>query len=253
MDPLGCGLVAFRHAPVPLSGVCYGRLDVAAELSAEAAVAAIERGLADLRVRPRAVWSSPLSRCAAPAAALAARLGAPHAVDERLLEIAYGAWEGRAWSDIERDDPIAYAAWLRGWERVGPPGGESAIEVEARVRSFWRALAVTFGTSVDLGTPGASSAPGATSGSSSSAPGATSGSSSAPGATSGSSSAPGASVPPGSSSAGPHVLVAHAGVLRALRVVACGATWPEAMSAPAPHLAPERFPLPGSAVSLAAP
>ncbi|WP_437777218.1 histidine phosphatase family protein [Sorangium sp. So ce1097] len=239
MDPLACGLVAFRHAPVPLSGVCYGRLDVAAELTAEAAAAAIERALVDLRVRPRAVWSSPLSRCAAPAAALAARLGAPHAVDERLLEIAYGAWEGRAWSDIERDDPIAYAAWLRDWERVGPPGGESAIEVEARVRSFWRALAVTFDTSVDLGAPGAFSAPGATSGSSS-----------APGAASSTSSAP---VACGSSSAGPHVLVAHAGVLRALRVVACGATWPEAMSAPAPHLAAERFPLPGSAVSLAAP
>lgn len=229
MDPFSCGLVAFRHAPVPLSGVCYGRLDVSAELAAEAAAAAIERGLADLRVRPRAVWSSPLSRCAAPAAALAARLGAPHAVDERLLEIAYGAWEGRAWSDIERDDPIAYAAWLRDWERLGPPGGESALEVEARVRSFWRALASASGTSVDLGTPGAPSVPGATSGASS------------------------ASVLPGSPSAGPHVLVAHAGVLRALRVVACGATWPEAMSAPAPHLAPERFPLPAPAVSLAAP
>ncbi|WP_437286123.1 histidine phosphatase family protein [Sorangium sp. So ce406] len=217
MDPVPCGLVAFRHAPVPLSGVCYGRLDVAAELSAEAAAAAIERALADLCLRPRAVWSSPLSRCAAPAAELAARLGAPHAVDERLLEIAYGAWEGRAWSDIERDDPIAYAAWLDGWERVGPPGGESALEVEARVRSFWRAL----------------------------------------GATSGAFSAPGA---PGTSGdvvdpvgARPHLLVAHAGVLRALRVVACGASWVEAMSAPAPHLAPERFPLPAPALSLAAP
>ncbi|WP_437631822.1 histidine phosphatase family protein [Sorangium sp. So ce854] len=202
MDPFACGLVAFRHAPVPLTGVCYGRLDVAAELAAEAAAAAIERGLADLCLRPRAIWSSPLSRCAAPAAALAARLGAPHAVDERLLEIAYGAWEGRAWSDIERDDPVAYAAWLRDWERLGPPGGESAIEVEARVRSFWRALGATSGTS-------------------------------------------------GASDAGPHLLVAHAGVLRALRVVAGDASWIEAMSAPAPHLTAERFPLPGSALPLA--
>ncbi|WP_433929182.1 histidine phosphatase family protein [Sorangium cellulosum] len=220
MDPLPCGLIAFRHAPVPLSGVCYGRLDVAAELSAEAAAAAIERALVDLCLRPRAVWSSPLSRCAAPAAELAARLGAPHVVDERLLEIAYGTWEGRAWSDIERDDPIAYAAWLDGWERVGPPGGESALEVEARVRSFWRAL------------------------------GATSGAFSAPG-TSGTSGTSGDVVDP--AGARPHLLVAHAGVLRALRVVACGASWIEAMSAPAPHLAPERFPLPAPALSLAAP
>ncbi|WP_437620473.1 histidine phosphatase family protein [Sorangium sp. So ce1151] len=208
MDPLPCGLIAFRHAPVPLAGVCYGRLDVAAELSAEAVATTIERALGDLGLRPRAIWSSPLSRCAGPAAELAARLGVPHAVDERLLEIAYGAWEGRAWSDIERDDPIAYAAWLDGWERAGPPGGESALEVEARVRSFWRALGVT---------PGA----------------------------------PGGAVDP--VGARPHLLVAHAGVLRALRVVACGASWIEAMSAPAPHLVAERFPLPGSALSLAAP
>ncbi|WP_437587561.1 histidine phosphatase family protein [Sorangium sp. So ce1000] len=201
MDPLAHGLVAFRHAPVALSGVCYGRLDVAAELSPEEAAAAIERGLRELGVHPAVVWSSRLSRCALPAAELAARLGAPHAVDDRLVEISYGAWEGRAFADIERDDPAAYAAWLDGWERVGPPGGESAVDVEARVRSFWREIGTACG------------------------------------------SAPGAS---------PQLLVAHAGVLRALRVVACGATWPAAMSAPAPYLSAERFPLPTSAISLAA-
>ncbi|WP_437672762.1 histidine phosphatase family protein [Sorangium sp. So ce131] len=202
MDLLAHGLVAFRHAPVPLAGVCYGRLDVAAELSPAGAADVIERALEDLGHRPGVVWSSPLSRCALPAAELAARLGVPHAVDDRLLEIAYGAWEGRAWSDIERDDPMAYAAWLDGWERIGPPGGESAIEVEARVRSFWRALASTSGARGPA------------------------------------------------SAASPHLLVAHAGVLRALRVVACAVPWHEAMSAPAPHLAAERFPLPPPAVSL---
>ncbi|AGP40272.1 histidine phosphatase family protein [Sorangium cellulosum] len=202
MDPLAPSLIAFRHAPVALSGVCYGRLDVAAALAPGDAAAAIERALRDLDLRPGVVFSSPLSRCAHPAAELAARLGVPHAIDARLVEIAYGAWEGRAWSEIERGDPEAYAAWLDGWERVGPPGGESAIEVEARVRSFWRALPPACGPA---------------------------------------------------SGASPHLLVAHAGVLRALRVVACGASWIEAMSAPAPHLAPERFPLPAPALSLAAP
>lgn len=188
MTPLPHHLVAFRHAPVPLAGICYGRLDVAPELAAPRAADVIERALVDLGVRPAVIWSSPLSRCRAPAAELSARLGVPHAVDERLLEIAYGAWEGRAWVDIERDEPSAYAAWVSGWQHVGPPGGEAAIEVEARVRSFWRAL----------------------------------------------------------SPASPHVLVAHAGVLRALRVIA-GASWAEAMSAPAPYLEAERFPLPVAA------
>lgn len=188
MEPLPRLLVAFRHAPVPLSGICYGRLDVAPELAAEDAADVIERALVDLRLRPGVIWSSPLSRCSGPAAELAARLGVPHAVDERLLEIAYGAWEGRAWVDIERDEPSAYAAWVSGWQHVGPPGGEAAVDVEARVRSFWSAL----------------------------------------------------------SPACPHLLVAHAGVLRALRVIA-GASWVEAMSAPAPYLEAERFPLPVAA------
>lgn len=213
MDPLAHGLIAFRHAPVALSGVCYGRLDVAAELPPEAAAAAIERALHELCVRPGVVWSSRLSRCALPAAELAERLGVPHALDDRLAEISCGAWEGRAFSDIERDDPAAYAAWLDGWERVGPPGGESALEVESRVRSFWRQLGSPRGVAgVDV-----------------------------------------ASDADVASLARPHLLVAHAGVLRALRVVACGASWPAAMSAPVPHLTAERFPLPASALSLAAP
>ncbi|AUX46687.1 phosphoglycerate mutase [Sorangium cellulosum] len=211
MDLQQPALVAFRHAPVPLAGVCYGRLDVAAELSPAGAADVIERALEGLGVRPGAIWSSPLSRCAGPAAELSARLGVPHAVDDRLLEIAYGAWEGRAWSDIARDDADAYAAWLDAWERAGPPGGESALEVEARVRSFWMELVATSVTSVTSNT----------------------------------------SDEPVTPAARPHVIIAHAGVLRALRVVACGASWPEAMSAPAPHLAAERFPFPAPAVSLA--
>ncbi|WP_437974337.1 histidine phosphatase family protein [Sorangium sp. So ce295] len=208
MDPLAHGLIAFRHAPVALSGVCYGRLDVAAALPPEAAAAAIERALHELCVRPGVVFSSPLSRCALPAAELAARLGVPRAIDDRLLEISYGAWEGRAFADIERDDPAAYAAWLDGWERVGPPGGESALDVESRVRSFWREIGAPRG--VD-GVDGVDVA----------------------------------------SRARPPLLVAHAGVLRALRVVARGASWLAAMSAPVPHLTAERFPLPASALSLA--
>ncbi|WP_437544680.1 histidine phosphatase family protein [Sorangium sp. So ce367] len=211
MDPLAHGLIAFRHAPVALSGVCYGRLDVAAALPPEAAAAAIERALHELCVRPGVVFSSPLSRCALPAAELAARLGVPRAIDDRLLEISYGAWEGRAFADIERDDPAAYAAWLDGWERVGPPGGESALDVESRVRSFWREIVAPRGVDV-------------------------------------------ADVPADAdvaSRARPPLLVAHAGVLRALRVVARGASWLAAMSAPVPHLTAERFPLPASALSLA--
>ncbi|MGF1508317.1 MAG: histidine phosphatase family protein [Myxococcota bacterium] len=38
-----------------------------------------------------------------------------------------------------------------------------------------------------------------------------------------------------------HVLVAHAGVVRALRVVRGGCSWPDAMARPVPHLRMESF------------
>lgn len=131
-------ILAFRHAPVALAGICYGQLDVETSLSAEDAAAIIAGQLAG--IRPARIWSSPLARCAGPARALAARLGAPHVVDARLLEIAYGAWEGRAWTTLERDDEAAYHAWMSAWKTSGPPGGESALDVEARVRDWWGAL-----------------------------------------------------------------------------------------------------------------
>ncbi len=50
------------------------------------------------------------------------------------------------------------------------------------------------------------------------------------------------SVPPGD-----HLLVAHAGVVRALRVLVCGQSWAEAMRAEVPHLQGEWFCARGSA------
>lgn len=40
---------------------------------------------------------------------------------------------------------------------------------------------------------------------------------------------------------GNHLLVAHAGIVRALRVIIGGLTWPAAMDLPVPHLVPEVF------------
>lgn len=174
-------LTAFRHAPVALSGVCYGQLDVEAAVPAEEAVAIVREQLADHTVMR--VFSSPLSRCAAPARALASRLSVPHVVDARLAEIAYGAWEGRAWEAIARDDSAAYAEWMASWKTKGPPGGESALDMEHRISTFWDELHGEETT----------------------------------------------------------VLIAHAGVIRALRVIVRGASWEDAMSSATPHLAPEIF------------
>lgn len=175
-------VLAFRHAPVALAGVCYGQLDVDTTLSATDAAAIVAPQLAGIAVAR--IWSSPLRRAAAPARVLALRLGVTHTIDARLAEIAYGAWEGRPWDELERDEGAAFAAWMSAWKTSGPPGGESAINVEQRVRAWHE----------ELPRHGAT-----------------------------------------------EVLIAHAGVIRALGVITRGQSWEEAMSAAVPHLMAEGF------------
>jgi alpha-ribazole phosphatase len=158
-----------RHAPVTVKGICYGQSDVETELSADDAARALGA------VSASCVWSSPSRRCAE----IAARLGATHRVDARLLELSFGDWEGRAWSSLEGD--ALFDAWMRDWKSVAPPGGESVPQLESRVRAWLAELA------------------------------------------------------------GEHALVAHAGVVRALRVILRGQSWDEAMRVEVPHLAWDTF------------
>ncbi len=50
--------------------------------------------------------------------------------DMRLLEIDFGDWEGRAWSDLPRAQLDLWAADVAGYRM---PGGESFADVVARV------------------------------------------------------------------------------------------------------------------------
>jgi alpha-ribazole phosphatase len=163
-----------RHAATDADGVCVGQHDVVTLLAPEQAAAAIRE---QLPRPPQVVHSSPLSRCAAPASLLAAAWGCPHRVDARLLEIDYGAWQGRAWAAIEQEDPERFAEYMQRWEHVAPPGGERLRDLEQRVARWYAEL-----------------------------------------------------------EAGDHLLVAHAGVVRALYVLTAGLDWPTAMQRGVPHL-----------------
>ena len=121
--------VLIRH-PTPLiePGVCYGRLDIAVAPHEVARLAA-DPALPGAQV----VWSSPAARCLRVAEAIAKTLAVTLRVDHRIWEIDFGTWEGRRWSDIQRNvldqwasDPVSFA----------PPGGESGANLIARVQSF---------------------------------------------------------------------------------------------------------------------
>ena len=118
-------LYLIRHPrPLIAPGVCYGRLDVAAEDPLPIAAA-----LRALLPADAPVWSSPLQRCRL----LAGHLHPQPRLDERLQEIDFGDWEGRAWDDIPRQDIDAWAADLLHYT---PPGGESPARLSARVNAF---------------------------------------------------------------------------------------------------------------------
>jgi alpha-ribazole phosphatase len=120
-----------RH-PLPLvaPGICYGRLDVAAENAmpvAAALRAELPPGLP--------VWTSPLVRCRM----LAEALHASPVVDERLIEMDFGDWEGKAWDVIVRAELDAWAADIAGY---APPAGESPLDVQRRALAFVAGLDV---------------------------------------------------------------------------------------------------------------
>jgi probable phosphoglycerate mutase len=55
-------------------------------------------------------------------------------LDERLVEITFGAWEGMTWKEVRKAEPVAAAARERDkWSYV-PPGGESYAMLADRVR-----------------------------------------------------------------------------------------------------------------------
>lgn len=84
------------------------------------------------------VYTSPLSRCAAFARELATGLGLPLKTDRRLMEIGFGAWEGRTAEELRRDDPQCIERFWRDPVANRPAGAEPVADFHARVRAAWQ-------------------------------------------------------------------------------------------------------------------
>ena len=63
-----------------------------------------------------------------------------YAIDDRLREIAYGQWEGSTLAQMQAEDPELYAKRQTEKWTVSPPGGESYVEVQARVADWYHQL-----------------------------------------------------------------------------------------------------------------
>lgn len=160
-----------RHAPTSLKGICYGHLDVPITMPSHEAAQRLRATLPS-SAHPIRIWTSPSARCRE----VANSIDPGATADERLREMHFGAWEGRAWDEIEKEP--AFGVWARDWRNARVPGGESARDLDARVAGWYSALEEGYA----------------------------------------------------------HLALAHAGVIRSLRVHVEGATWDDAMRAPVPHL-----------------
>ncbi len=120
-----------RHTTPAISpGLIYGRTDVPLTDSFTAELAEIRPHLPAMF---DAVYSSPSRRCVQ----LAEQLGPVIRTDERLYELDFGDWEGQTWDTIDRQ---ASELWMQDFVNTAPPGGETLLQMQARVLAFWNEL-----------------------------------------------------------------------------------------------------------------
>jgi alpha-ribazole phosphatase len=114
------------------AGRCIGRTDLRVDPRRSKRLAHRIRAVARRHGLPRLVFTSPLARGHAVGARLA-RWGWKHVVDDRLLELDFGSWDGRAWSTIAEADITAWSANLL---HHRPGAGEPLANLLGRVQAF---------------------------------------------------------------------------------------------------------------------
>ena len=79
------------------------------------------------------VIASPLKRCAEFASAFANHNSIPLELNENLMEMNFGEWEGRSTADLMDESPNLLANFWKDPDLYPPPGGEALSRFEARV------------------------------------------------------------------------------------------------------------------------
>jgi phosphoserine phosphatase len=100
-----------------------------------------ERGAAEAAVlaqriaarwRPSHIYTSPMGRCIATAAAIARATGVAAKTCEDLNDIDYGAWQFKTFVEAKTQNAALFAAWLAKPQLVRFPNGEALQDLAAR-------------------------------------------------------------------------------------------------------------------------
>lgn len=121
-----------RHTAVAIeSGICYGQSEVFLRPSYVADIRKVtERLPGDFD----AFYSSPSARCQQ----LASKLNTTQIIlDKRLMELNFGTWEMKRWSEIPEDE---LGPWTKDFINHRPAGGESYFSMELRINTFIKDL-----------------------------------------------------------------------------------------------------------------
>ncbi|MGE8320014.1 MAG: histidine phosphatase family protein [Comamonas sp.] len=122
-----------RHAqPLVARGICYGATDMPADAKAtEAAAQALLQDWREAGLPPGTLWHSPLQRCEQLAHTIQA-LEPDFTLNrcDALREMDFGAWEGRRWDDIDRQE---LQSWTDDFWHYAPGGGEPLAQMMERI------------------------------------------------------------------------------------------------------------------------
>jgi probable phosphoglycerate mutase len=123
-------LVFARHGETDANakGLLLGRLDPPLNDRGRAQAEALARTFA-AGVCPLAIVTSPLTRTRSTAEAIAVACGVAVEVDERLVEVDYGVWDGHPFAAL----PVELVRKWRSDPTFTPEGGESLADVRARM------------------------------------------------------------------------------------------------------------------------
>lgn len=126
-------LVIWRHPrPHGAAGRCIGRTDLAVDRRKVKRLAHRIRQAARRAGWPRVIHTSSLQRCALVGRQLR-RWGWRHIVDDALLEMDFGRWDGRPWTEIAHAE---VDAWCAAFADHAPGGGESLRAMLERVQRW---------------------------------------------------------------------------------------------------------------------
>ncbi|TGK11246.1 alpha-ribazole phosphatase [Leptospira stimsonii] len=139
-------LFLIRHStPEVPKGTCYGRTDL--PLITDFKIE-FEKISAKLNSTLDRIYSSPSRRCKELAEFLSKNSKGTVEYSELLMELDFGSWEGKLWSEIPHAES---EYWMKDFVNQKTPNGESYLDLSQRISFFMEEILRTYSTNSKVG------------------------------------------------------------------------------------------------------